>query len=184
MGKGWVRDAENPDEDRFFDRSTGVMLVNGIYLIDRSAYSVDSNGRLSIVRYGQLLDDASVAQKKVASLAWAEPTTPTGYCAMWIHNIFERYGWYDIYGNACDLYDSYCTSANPSDLRVGMIVAVSRHPGTVGGRVYGHIGIYVGNGVVLDSSGTVRTWYVDDWVNSHNGWVPAKWGWYGNRALA
>ena len=134
--------------------------------------------------YGQDLASANSAQKRIAQIAWAEPTTPTGYCAMWIHNIFEGYGWYDIGGNACDLYDNYCRSTNYNDLKVGMIVAVSRHPGTVGGRVYGHIGIYVGDGILLDSSGSVRQWKVEDWVNSYNGWVPAKWGWYGNRALA
>ena len=184
MGRGWVRDAENPDEDRFFDRSTGAMLVNGTYIIDRSAYSADSNGRLSKVSNGQLLENASSLQKRIASIAWSEPTTPLGYCAMWVHNVFERYGWYDIYGNACDLYNEYCTSSRYADLQVGMIIAVSSHPGNPAGRRYGHIGIYVGDGVVLDSSGSVRTWYVEDWVNSYNGLVPAKWGWYGGRALS
>lgn len=133
--------------------------------------------------YGQSLDSASSAQKRLASLAWKEPTTPSGWCALWVHNVFEAYGISDVYGNACDLYNEYCTSSNLYDLKVGMIVAVSRHPGTAGGRIYGHIGIYVGDGVMLDSSGEVRIWNVEDWINSYNGWVTPKWGWYGNRKL-
>ena len=102
---------------------------------------------------------------------------------MWVHNVFEAYGITDVNGNANDLYYSYCTSSNPSELKVGMIVAVSRHPGTAGGRIYGHIGIYVGDGVMLDSSGEVRIWNVEDWIDSYNGWVTPKWGWYGGRSL-
>lgn len=134
--------------------------------------------------YGQSNACASTAQKRLAELAWNEPTTPSGWCAMWVHNVFDAYGSFpDVYGNANDLYDNFCTSSDPATLRTGMIVAVSRHPGTSGGRIYGHIGIYVGDGFLLDSSGSVRLWKVEDWVASYNGWVPAKWGWYGGRKL-
>lgn len=134
--------------------------------------------------YGQSNACASAAQKRLAELAWNEPTTPSGWCAMWVHNVFDAYGSFPgVYGNADDLYYNYCTSSDPATLRTGMIVAVSRHPGTSGGRIYGHIGIYVGDGFLLDSSGSVRLWKVEDWVASYNGWVPAKWGWYGGRKL-
>lgn len=134
--------------------------------------------------YGQSNACASTAQKRLAELAWNEPTTPSGWCALWVHNVFDAYGSFpDVYGNADDLYDNFCTSSDPATLRTGMIVAVSRHPGTSGGRIYGHIGIYVGDGFLLDSSGSVRLWKVEDWVASYNGWVPAKWGWYGGRKL-
>ncbi len=178
---GW---SELHGDTYYSDPSTGKLFTGGMRIIDRTACYADAQGRITKLRFGQDLSNASALQKKVAALAWAEPTTPSGWCALWIHNIFDRLGNNEVYGNACDLYDNYCTSSNPADLKVGMIVAVSRHPGTPGGRIYGHIGIYVGNGVMLDSSGTVRTWYVGDWADAYDGWVPAKWGWYGGKSLA
>ena len=163
----------------YFDPSTSEMRTGLVDVGGRLCYFDRTTGRM----FGQNLYSASAQQQRVASLAWNEPTTPSGWCALWVHNVFEAYGIYDVDGNACDLYNNYCTSSNPSDLKVGMIVAVSRHPGTSGGRIYGHIGIYVGDGIMLDSSGSVRVWNVQDWINSYNGWVTPKWGWYGNRKL-
>ena len=183
MGRGWVHGYGEDGADRFFDRSTGRMLVSGSFIIDQAVYRADKDGNLTLSNFGQHLDSASAKQLKVVSAAWNEPTTPLGWCTLWVHNVFEAYGIYDVDGNACDLYNNFCTSSNPSDLKVGMIVAVSRHPGTSGGRIYGHIGIYVGDGIMLDSSGSVRVWNVEDWINSYNGWVTPKWGWYGNRKL-
>ena len=51
------------------------------------------------------------------------------------------------------------------------------------GPTYSHVGIYVGDGVMLDSAGEVRVWCAEDWSDSYDGWVPAKWGWYGDRKL-
>ena len=183
MGRGWVHGYGEDGADRFFDRSTGRMLVSGTYIIDRGVYRADKNGNLTLSPFGQHLDSASAKQLKVVSAAWGEPTTPSGWCALWVHNVFEAYGIYDVDGNACDLSHNVGTSSTPPDLKVGMIVAVSRHPGTSVGRIYGHIGIYVGDGIMLDSSGSVRVWNVEDWINSYNGWVTPKWGWYGNRKL-
>ncbi len=163
--------------------SSGRLHTNENMVIKRVAYHANSNGVLVRSTFGQSLSSASSRQKRIASIAWAEPTTPYGWCAMWVHNVFEEYGIDDVYGNACDLYYDYCTSSDPLKLKVGMIVAVSRHPGTPGGQVYGHIGIYVGDGVVLDSAGEVRVWCAEDWSDSYDGWVPAKWGWYGDRRL-
>ena len=163
--------------------SSGRLHTNEYMVIKRVAYHANSNGVLVRSTFGQSLSSASSKQKRIASIAWAEPTTPYGWCAMWVHNVFEEYGIDDVYGNACDLYNDYCTSSDPAQLKVGMIVAVSRHPGTPGGRIYGHIGIYVGDGVMLDSAGEVRVWCAEDWSDSYDGWVPAKWGWYGDRKL-
>ena len=167
----------------WFDSSTGKMRTSGRTIINQSVYEVGPDGKLVKSTYGQRLATATAAQKRLAALAWKEPTTPSGWCALWVHNVFEAFGIYDVYGNANDLYYDYCTSSDPLSLQVGMIVAVSRHPGTSGGRIYGHIGIYVGDGIMLDSSGSVRVWNVEDWINSYNGWVTPKWGWYGNRKL-
>ena len=63
-----------------------------------------------------------------------------------------------------------------------MIVAVSTHAGSSAGRIYGHIGIYIGN--VMDNVGFVRTISLDSWVSYYSSLVTPRWGWLGGIALS
>ncbi len=59
-----------------------------------------------------------------------------------------------LWGNACDMCRAYCTSTNVRDLKVGMIIADVSHPGTGdAGRLYGHVGIYIGDNKVISNEG-------------------------------
>ena len=132
----------------------------------------------------QLSADMNALQKKVVQAARSEPTTPSGYCSEWISNLFVRAGFPShYYDDADDMYYMWCKSSNLNDLKIGMVVAVPYHPKSPGGRIYGHIGIYVGDGVLLDSSGAIRTWDVEKWIDYHNDWATAKWGWYDGKPL-
>lgn len=85
--------------------------------------------------------------------------------------------------DACDLYHSFCTSTDQAALKVGMIVAVSKHGHTYLGGIYGHVAIYVGDGMVMDNVGRIRTMRLSDWLNYYGDLVPVKWGWYDNTRL-
>jgi cell wall-associated NlpC family hydrolase len=87
-------------------------------------------------------------------------------------------------GNACDMYANYCTSSNRSDLQVGMIIAVSTHSLTSAGRLYGHVGIYVGGGTVMDNVGYIRSISVDTWISTYDTTVTPRWGWAGGVVLS
>jgi cell wall-associated NlpC family hydrolase len=65
-----------------------------------------------------------------------------------------------------------------------MIIAVSSHNLDAAGRIYGHVGIYVGNGTVMDNIGYIRSTSVDSWISTFSGVVPARWGWLGGVVLA
>ena len=65
-----------------------------------------------------------------------------------------------------------------------MIVAVSTHPHTAAGRIYGHVGIYIGDGVVMDNIGSIRSISLDEWVSYYGATVPARWGWAGGMVLS
>lgn len=107
----------------------------------------------------------------------------TGYyqCAAWVSRVMGASGIGSLGGNANDMYDRWCRSSNKDDLKPGMIIAVSTSKWS---PVYGHVGIYVGNGTVMDQVGYIRTKDLDAWIQEEQTTVPVRWGWYGNIPLA
>ena len=120
----------------------------------------------------------------VLSACSSTPSPGYGYCAAWVTNVFQNAGVGYFGGNACDMYASWCGSSSRGDLQPGMIIAVSSHNLDAAGRIYGHIGIYVGNGTVMDNIGYIRSTSVDSWISTFSGVVPARWGWLGGVVLA
>ena len=51
------------------------------------------------------------------------------------------------------------------------------------GRIYGHVGIYVGNGTVMDNVGFIRSIGVDEWIAYYGVTVTPRWGWIGDWVL-
>lgn len=135
---------------------------------------------------GGTINDGSLSgsQQAVVSAAYSTPSPGYGYCAAWVTNVFQNAGIGYFGGNACDMYNSWCTSSNLDDLKPGMIIAVSTHNLDAAGRIYGHVGIYIGNGQVMDNVGPIRTIDVNQWIQNFSGVVPAKWGWIGNVPLS
>ena len=89
----------------------------------------------------------------VLSACSSTPSPGYGYCAAWVTNVFQNAGVGYFGGNACDMYASWCGSSSRGDLQPGMIIAVSSHNLDAAGRIYGHVGIYVGNGMMLHCAG-------------------------------
>ena len=65
----------------------------------------------------------------------------------------------------------------PITLVLGMIIAVPSHPHTSAGRIYGHVGIYVGDNIVRDNIGYIRTIDVDEWISYYGVTATPRWGW-------
>ena len=49
--------------------------------------------------------------------------------------------------------------------------------------IYGHIGIYIGGGIVMDNIGYIRSISADEWISYYSTSVPVRWGWLGGIAL-
>ena len=134
---------------------------------------------------GQLLSQANAKQRRVVQATKSTPWPGPRLCAGWVSNVFRNAGLGDYSGNACDLYDWYCRSSNKSDLKVGMIVAVRTHTRTNAGKIWGHVGIYIGDGWVIHSVSTgVKKVRLDDWIEYYGTSVTPKWGWMGNVNIA
>ncbi len=126
----------------------------------------------------------STSASAVVNACYSTPSPGAGYCAAWVTNVFSNAGIGSFYGNACDMYASWCYSSDRGSLQTGMIVAVSTWSGTSAGRIYGHVGIYVGGGMVMDNIGYIRTIDIDSWVGTYSTTVSPRWGWLGGVALA
>ena len=120
----------------------------------------------------------------VVSACHSTPSPGLGWCAAWVSNVFSNAGLGYVGGNACDMYAAWCTSSNRANLAAGMIVAVSTHPHTTAGQIYGHVGIYVGGGTVMDNVGYIRSISIDEWASYYGATVPARWGWLGGIVLS
>jgi len=106
-----------------------------------------------------------------------------GLCAMWVSLVFDEAGFGYYSGNACDMCSSYCTSSDKSQIKPGMIVAVTSHSHTEAGSIYGHIGIYIGDGKLMDNVGEIRTETLDEWIDYYGTTVTPMWGWLGGVEL-
>jgi peptidoglycan hydrolase CwlO-like protein len=148
-----------------------------------SSYS-SGNVSLPSAGGGQEYQGASAAQKAIVNACHSVPSPGAGYCAAWVSDVYSAAGQGFYGGDACDMYASYCTSSNKADLKVGMAVAVSSHTHTSAGRIYGHIGIYVGDGTMMDNVGYIRTINVDEWIGYYGTTVTPRWGWLGGKSLA
>ncbi len=111
------------------------------------------------------------------------PSPGLGWCAAWVSSVFEAAGIGRFDGDACDMYADWCTTSARRELRAGMIVGVSTHELSEAGRIYGHVGIYVGAGKVVDNVGPIRIISIDDWIAAYGTVVPVRWGWIGGVVL-
>lgn len=116
---------------------------------------------------GKEYEASTEVQKKIVNAAYITPSPGAGWCAMWVSQVYQNAGLGYIGGNACDMYRNYTFTSDKSKLKVGMLVAVeSSSSGSTAGLTYGHVGIYIGDGKVIDNIGRIRVTTLDDWIAS------------------
>ncbi|WP_105135259.1 CHAP domain-containing protein [Streptococcus suis] len=114
---------------------------------------------------GKEYEASSEVQKKIVNAAYITPSPGAGWCAMWVSQVYQNAGLGYIGGNANDMYRNYTFTSDRSKLKVGMLVAVeSSSSGSTAGLTYGHVGIYIGDGKVIDNIGYIRVTTLDDWI--------------------
>ena len=114
---------------------------------------------------GKEYEASTEVQKKIVNAAYITPSPGAGWCAMWVSQVYQNAGLGYIGGNACDMYRNYTFTSDRSKLKVGMLVAVeSSSSGGTAGLTYGHVGIYIGDGKVIDNIGHIRVTTLDDWI--------------------
>ncbi|MBM6775632.1 coiled-coil domain-containing protein [Olsenella profusa] len=120
----------------------------------------------------------------VVAAANSTPSPGSGLCAAWVTTVFQRAGIGTFYGNADDMYYAWC-GTDPSAIQAGMIVATPSAPYSSAAVIYGHVGIYVGGGIVRhNQSGVVKSDSLSSWVSMYSVTVPVRCGWLGGVALS
>jgi len=146
--------------------------VEGQWFPLGSTVSVTPEGPSAPEWFMQISDDIVAAAKKT-------PTTEEGYCAEWVENVFRKAGYPIAVGDACTMYWRWCTedwSTDRSQLVAGMIIASPSTPYSDDGRRYGHVGIYIGDDLVMDSIGRVTTKNLDEWIARYGAIADVGWG--------
>ena len=132
----------------------------------------------------QALAAGSAMQKRVVESARTVPRPGPNMCAEWVARVFDNIGLGNVHMDAYEYYWNFCTSSRPADLKVGMVVSVPSHGNTVMGSRYGHVCIYVGDGLVMDNAdGRIRTLSLEWWTSHYGTTYAPKWGWYRNAPL-
>ena len=124
-------------------------------------------------------------QQAVVNACYSTPSPGQNWCAAWVTNVFRNAGVGYFGGNACDMFNAWCYSSDRSALQVGMIVADSSHSGTgAPGLIYGHVGIYVGGGIVMSNEGAITSKSLDAFIRFYGTGSGVRWGWLGGIALS
>ena len=103
-----------------------------------------------------------------------------GYCQKWVKLVYNKATGKTSAGAASANIAGrmWAISANWDDIPVGAAVyGYGRTPST---NPYGHVGIYIGNGIVLHNVGGVASDTLDEWVSKYNGY---GWGWQNGDSL-
>ena len=124
-------------------------------------------------------------QQAVVNACYSTPSPGQNWCAAWVTNVFRNAGVGYFGGNACDMFNAWCYSSDRSALQVGMIVADSSHSGTgTPGLLYGHVGIYVGGGIVMSNEGAITSRSLDSFISFYGTGSGVRWGWLGGVVLS
>lgn len=128
--------------------------------------------------------DATALQRRFVACAHGTPSPGDNLCASWVEQSFSRLGFGVVLGNARELHAWYCPHTDTAELKVGMIVATSAHPFSPQGMAYGHVGIYIGDSIVMDCVAQgVRKVPLSLWLSAYGLVDEPRWGWLGSMGL-
>ena len=118
---------------------------------------------------------ASELQKRIAVIAknnaGTQPAT-AGWCAAWVSGVYQAAGLPYPGGNAIDFWYKWKDTGSTDMSKCPIGAAVVTYP-TDGNRPYGHIGIYIGNGMIANNIGGVVLWSIEKFNRNGGiaGWV-------------
>lgn len=118
-------------------------------------------------------------QKKIVTVATNSSSygisAKSGYCQAWVADVYQAV--LGSRGSAhCALCaaDMWAVSNDFSKLQVGATVY------GYSSSQYGHVGIYIGNGMVAHNIGEVKIERLDEWIKKYKGFA---WGWENGKKL-
>lgn len=118
-------------------------------------------------------------QKKIVAVATNSAkygiSAHSGYCQAWVADVYQAVT--GSRGSAhCALCaaDMWAVSSDWSKIPVGAAIY------GYSSSKYGHVGIYIGNGMVAHNIGYIKIEPIEDWIKTYKGFA---WGWENNMSL-
>lgn len=126
---------------------------------------------------GVSLKDATPTQRSIVQAASETEWPGPQLCSEWVTAVYENAGLPGYGGDACDMWAEHCYTDDKSELAPGMMIAV-QHSGSHGySWIYGHVGIYMGDGNVIHSvTHGVTIDPLDQWIDTFDAFGTVKWG--------
>lgn len=175
MNTGWFLDN---DGTWYYLMSSGQMVI-GWNRIGDAEYFFNASGAWVEPEHSA----CTSLQSQIVNRCYSVPSPGAGLCSEWVSQVFYPVLGSYPNGDACDMFWNWCHSRDISQLEVGMIVAVPTHTHTSAGARWGHIAIYIGNGMVMDNIGYIRTTSLAWWLNYYHSTAIPQWGWVLNTPL-
>ena len=94
----------------------------------------------------------------------------SGYCAAWVSGVYRAAVGSIPSGNAIDYWIKWKNTGSTSaeNIPIGAVVVGCGGGGEMG-NLYGHVGIYIGDGLVADNVGYHRIISLDKWIAQQTG---------------
>lgn len=118
-------------------------------------------------------------QKKIVAVATNSAkygiSARSGYCQAWVADVYQA-----VTGSRGSAHCALCAadmwgvSSDFSQIPVGATVY------GYSSSKYGHVGIYIGNGMVAHNIGYIKIEPIEDWIKTYKGFA---WGWENNMSL-
>ena len=124
----------------------------------------------------------TASMQKIANIAKNNqgtfPCTPD-YCAAWVTGVYKAAGARVIpYGDAIDMWNTYKSTGSTSQNNIPPGAIVCGSGSGYMGSIYGHVGIYIGNGLVANNVGHFSIESLAQWSSwqtatcqGHRGWI-------------
>ena len=136
---------------------------------------------------GQDYASAEQWQKDIVNACSRVSWPGASLCATWTSRVYAAAG-HPCSGNGNSVlgHQGYGASYYPSrattdlsQIKVGMLVSAQFGSNTAAGNTYGHVGIYIGDGMVMASVNSgIRTISLSEWVSQNGrGWVVCGYPW-------
>lgn len=166
--------------------------VNGNGNSSNSSDSSNKNNGNTENNNASVKDEKTDVSQAILDAINKTPCPGAGLCLKWVDDVYENAGLSPQRLNSA--YDSYKANGISTDRNNIPIGAAVYGTGTGNKGPYGHVGIYIGDGKVVDNVGSIKTQTLDEWIswqenyakNSNNvmtdingesqhGWL--GWGW-------
>lgn len=175
-----IREAGWATDSSYVEKCVRHMDTYNLYVFDNMTYDEYLSGAGSFG--GNYDGTVTELMQKIADIARNNqglyPCTPD-MCAAWVTGVYQAAGAPVVpYGNAIDMWNTYASTGSTSreNIPPGAIVCGS---GTgYMGTLYGHVGIYLGDGLVANNIGAFSVEPLDHWCSwqtatcqGHTGWI-------------